>query len=167
MKYLVALIVCALLTVSLIVALETVNVETPPELAVSLLVAIMTLPVLLLVTTIWALIGFTKTVNRWAANDPNFKESFVKGAAMGVDYQHRPSEEAHQELEEMLCEKRVDTFLRKQKKAEWECNACGTRHSGDVIPHRHKVDSWSDAVCVLCPEGCTWRRKLDPTQYTK
>jgi len=118
MKYLVALIACALLTVGLIVALETVNFsENPRVLGYSLVVAIMTLPMLLLVTTIWALIGFTKTVNRWVASHPDFKESFVKGAAMGVDYQHRPSEEAHQELEEMLCKKDLDRFLRKQHAA--------------------------------------------------
>jgi hypothetical protein len=69
MKYFVTLFVCALLTVGLIVAVEAVNVETPPELAVSLLVAIMMLPLLLLGATLWALIGVMKTVANWSLQD--------------------------------------------------------------------------------------------------
>ena len=69
MKYLVTLFACALLTVGLIVAVEAVNVETPPELAVSLFVAIMMLPLLLLGATLWALIGVMKTVANWSLQD--------------------------------------------------------------------------------------------------
>jgi hypothetical protein len=68
MKYLVTLIVCALLTVGLIVLVEAATIEATAFNAVTL-VALMSLPIVLLVASIWAVIGFTKTVNRWIAEN--------------------------------------------------------------------------------------------------
>ena len=73
MKYLVTLIVCACLAVGLILfsrvhVASVVDengtfIATPEDAAVT--VVMLTLPIPLLIVTIWAVIGFTKTVNRW------------------------------------------------------------------------------------------------------
>ena len=56
MKHLLTLVVCALLTVSLIVLAEAATIETTALNAVTL-VALMSLPMVLLVASIWAVIG--------------------------------------------------------------------------------------------------------------
>jgi len=73
MKYLVTLIVCALLTVGLIFSVELLQ-QISPERGLGAVhgvwfIVIMTLPLILLFVTIWAVIGFTKTVNRWVAEN--------------------------------------------------------------------------------------------------
>jgi len=77
MKYLVTLIVCACLAVGLILfspvhfaSFTDENgrfIATPEDAAVALV--ILTLPIPLLIVTILAVIGFTKTVNRWIAEN--------------------------------------------------------------------------------------------------
>lgn len=76
MKYLLTLIVCALLTVSLIFMSEIIMALLPDPnddyvhwLVVAGFVAVCTLPYLVLVATIWAVIGFTKTVKQWIASN--------------------------------------------------------------------------------------------------
>ena len=98
MKYLVTLIVCALLTVGLIFSVELLQ-QISPERGLGAVhgvwfIVIMTLPLILLFVTIWAVIGFTKTVNRWIAENqvddcpPVMHSRHSKDAAiMQKDYQ--------------------------------------------------------------------------------
>jgi hypothetical protein len=77
MKYLITLLVCALLTVGLIFSVEILQQVTPktepwaaPHWTVGVwFVAIITLPIAILMATLWSVIGFTKTVNRWIAEN--------------------------------------------------------------------------------------------------
>ena len=83
MKYLLTLIVCALLTVGLIFSVELLDLLLPdpkpwPDWPSSTAMGIgfglilligMGLPIVILVATIFAAIGFTKTVNRWIAEN--------------------------------------------------------------------------------------------------
>ena len=77
MKYLITLIVCALLTVGLIFSVEILQQIRPapepwsgPHWTEGVwFVAIMVLPFIILAATIWSVIGFTKTVNRWVAEN--------------------------------------------------------------------------------------------------
>jgi len=73
LKYLLTLIVCALLTVGLILCVKLSIVQgdwVKPDWTVGVgLILIMALPLVILFATIWAVIGFTKTVNRWIAEN--------------------------------------------------------------------------------------------------
>jgi hypothetical protein len=119
LKHLLTLIVCALLTVGLILCAETVvesTVDSPvAALWILVLVAMLPLPPLILVATIWSVIGFTKTVNRWIAENqvddcPHVMHSWHSkdAAQMKKDYQRAlmygasPSEDSHDLLEQHL-----------------------------------------------------------------
>ena len=60
---------CALLTVGLIVTLTNLTNGTKIEAPGLVLIGLVFLPALLLFATIWAVIGFTKTVKRWIAEN--------------------------------------------------------------------------------------------------
>ena len=72
LKHLLTFVVCALLTVSLIVLVEAITIEEP-EFTALVLFSVMTLPIVLLVATIWSVVGltkgFTKIVKQWVANN--------------------------------------------------------------------------------------------------
>jgi hypothetical protein len=79
LKYLITLLVCALLTVSLIFSAEILIAILPePKAGMHMgthwitgawLIAVMLLPLLLFAITFWSVIGFTKTVKRWIAEN--------------------------------------------------------------------------------------------------
>lgn len=92
MKHLLTLIVCALLTVSLIVLAEAATIEDTAFNAVTL-VALMSLPIVLFVASIWAAIGFAKDCARWVASNQSddcppvmFSRNSRDAEQMRIDY---------------------------------------------------------------------------------
>jgi hypothetical protein len=121
MKYLVTLIVCALLTVGLILCVKLSLIQgdwVNPNVAVGVgLILIMTLPLVILFATIWAVIGFTKTVKRWIENNQ------VDDCPPVMHSRH--SKDAHDMLEQHLKQCEECTRLRRVfKNPDVVCPEC-------------------------------------------
>ena len=131
LKHLLTFVVCALLTVSLIVLVEAATIEEPVFTAL-VLFSFMSLPIVLLVATIWSVVGltkgFTKSVKQWLANNQvddcphhldtrtaaerdksiiDYQKAQVKQLEQDFDTARRDwidfSDEAHEELANMLA----------------------------------------------------------------
>ena len=100
-------------------------------------VAVCTLPYLVLVATIWAVIGFTKTVKQWIASNQSNDCPHVMHS--------RHSKDAHDMLEQHLTD-----FPKEGDKPGFTCVHCNSTDVNKIRDYYSPFGQWAVTKCGNC-----------------